>query len=86
MLEGIDMLALTCWRVSTSQTLFNIARPRVPKRSSPTQGPFKTGRGRVGMHLGCLLHQIHYVNCENRGAFDKIETSKFFCQFKVFFC
>ena len=33
-------------------------RPRSPKPYFPAPGLFKTGRGRVSMHLGCLLHRV----------------------------
>jgi len=40
------------------QHLNPIFRPRVYKPYCPVAGPFKTGQGRVQMHLGCSLHRI----------------------------
>jgi len=45
------------------QHLNTIFRARVPEPYCSAPGPFKTGRGRAYMHLGCLLDRICMWKC-----------------------
>ena len=55
------------------QYLNPIFRPRVPKLYFPAPEPFKTGRGRVEMHLGLIC--IEFVGGMGKPLFNRLFAS-----------